>query len=138
MAEQDQRIEFGDRGPYLFQELDVQVQAMLLEEHEVCLLQFGQLYLPVDLSACGGVAEALTNMSQSAMGPEREGMIPLEFDLAETTELPLLTAAAGTSFQHKETVYLDVLFGETEARLCFSILTAAQVGRILSQVPKQE
>ena len=138
MADQQQRIEFGNTDPYLFDVIDAQVEGMLLEEHEVCLLRFGQLYLPVDLPACAAVAEALTNMSQSAKGPELAGMLPLEFDLAETTELPLLTAALGTSHQHNETVFLDVLFGETEARLCFSILTAAQVGELLSQVPQQE
>ena len=136
MSDQDQRIEFGDKGPYLFQELAVEPQAMLLEEHDVCLLQFGQLFIPVALSACQPFAAALTEMSQTAVGPEREGMIPLEFDLAETTELPLLTGVAGESFQHGETVYLDVLFRQTEARLCFSILTAAAVGQILSQVPE--
>ena len=134
MSEEGRRIEFGDNGPYLFQELVEPPEAMLLEEHGVCLLQFGGLYLPVALSACGQVAAALTEMNQAAMGPEREGMIPLEFDLDETLELPLLTGAAGESFQHNETIYLDVYFGETQARLCFSILAAAVVGQILSQV----
>ncbi|WP_316897754.1 hypothetical protein [Pseudodesulfovibrio indicus] len=138
MSDQGQRIEFGDSGPYLFQEIDVQPEGMLLEDHAVCLLQFDGLYLPVALAACAPMAEALTQMEQAAMGPEREGMVPLEFDLSETLELPLLTSVAGESFQHGETVYLDVFFGQTRARLCFSILTAAVVGQILSQVPKQE
>ncbi|QGY39264.1 hypothetical protein GM415_03720 [Pseudodesulfovibrio cashew] len=135
MTEEGQRIEFGDGGPYLFQVLDVEVQGMLLEEHGVCLLQFGQLYLPVALDAAKGMAEALTNMSQAPIGPEKLGMIPVEFDLSETTELPLLTGTASESFQHDETVYMDVSFGDTKARLCFSILTAAGVGQTLSQLP---
>ncbi|AMK12726.1 hypothetical protein [Pseudodesulfovibrio indicus] len=138
MSDQGQRIEFGDSGPYLFQEIDVQPEGMLLEDHAVCLLRFEGLYLPVALAACAPMAEALTQMEQTAMGPEREGMIPLEFDLSETLELPLLTSVAGESFQHGETVYLDVFFDQTRARLCFSILTAAAVGQILSQLPKQE
>lgn len=138
MSDQGQRIEFGDNGPYLFQEIDVQPEGMLLEDHKVCLLRFEGLYLPVSLSACAPMAEALTEMSQAAMGPEREGMVPLEFDFNETLELPLLTSVAGESFQHGETVYLDAFFGETRARLCFSILTAAGVGQILSGVPRQE
>ncbi|MCJ2164407.1 MULTISPECIES: hypothetical protein [unclassified Pseudodesulfovibrio] len=136
MSDQDQRIEFGDKGPYLFQELSVEPQAMLLDEHQVCLFQFDQLFLPVALAACGPLAAALTEMSQAVMGPEREGMIPLEFDLSETTELPLLTGVDGDSFQHGDTVYLDVFFGATRARMCFSILTAAAVGQVLSQVPE--
>lgn len=135
MTDQGQRIEFDDAGPYLFQLLETEPQAMLLEDHPVCLLQFGQLYLPVSLDACTSVADALSNMSQAAMGPEREGMIPVAFDLDETTELPLLTGAASESFQHGETVYLDVEFGPTRARLCFSILAAALVGQIMSQLP---
>lgn len=135
MSDEGQRIEFGTQGPYLLQELTEQPQAMLLEDHDVCLLQFGQLFLPVALDACAAVTGALSNMSQAEIGPEKEGMIPLDFDLSETTELPLLTGAGGESFQHGETVYLDVYFGETKARLCFSIMAAAIVGQVLSQVP---
>ena len=135
MSDQGQRIEFGDKGPYLFQTLDVEPQAMLLEEHEVCLFQFGQLHLPVAVQACKPLADALSNLSQADMGPEREGMIPLDFDLSETTELPLLTGCAGESFQHGETVFMDVFFGHTAARLCFAVPTAAVVGQVLSQVP---
>ncbi|BCS89602.1 hypothetical protein [Pseudodesulfovibrio sediminis] len=137
MSDDGQRIEFGTKGPYLLQELTEQPQAMLLEDHAVCLLQFGQLYLPVAVDACAVVAGALSNMSQADIGPEKEGMIPLDFDLSETTELPLLTGAAGESFQHGEMVYLDVHFGDTEARLCFSIMAAATVGQVLSQVPAE-
>lgn len=137
MSDEGRRIEFNDNGPYLFQELSVDPQAMLLDEHDVCLLQFGQLYLPVALSACKPLADALSNMSQASMGPEREGMIPLEFDLNAMTELPLLTGVEGESYQHGETVYLDVTFGETVGRLCFSIMTAATVGQALSQIPAQ-
>jgi len=133
MSEDGQRIEFDDNGPYLFQVLDSEVGAMLLEEHDVCLLQFGGLYLPIALDACGPMAEGLVNMSQAAMGPERTGMIPLEFDLTDTTELPLVTSSAAESFQHGETVYMDVYFGKTMARLCFTIPVAAAVGQILSQ-----
>lgn len=133
MSEEGQRIEFDDNGPYLFQVLDTEVGAMLLEEHQVCLLQFSGLYLPIALDACGPMAEGLVNMSQAAMGPERTGMTPLEFDLSATTELPLLTGSADESFQHGETVYMDVYFGETLARLCFSVPVAAAVGQILSQ-----
>ena len=135
MSDEGRRIEFGDKGPYLFQELTVEPQAMLLDDHEVCLFQFGGLYLPVALAACVPLADALSNMTQVAMGPERDGMIPLEFDLDETTELPLVTGSAGESFQHGETVFLDVFFGDTMARLCFSVPTAAVVGQVLSQVP---
>ncbi|EGB16138.1 hypothetical protein DND132_2935 [Pseudodesulfovibrio mercurii] len=134
MTDQGQRIEFDGKGPYLFQVLADPPEATLLEDHEVCLFRFNQLFLPVALTACGPMAEALTEMSQAAVGPEREGMIPLEFDLSEPLELPLLTGVAGGSHQHGETVYLDVRFGETEARLCLSILAAAVVGQILSQV----
>lgn len=134
MTEEGQRIEFDDKGPYLFQVLDTEVGAMLLEEHDVCLLQFGGLYLPVSLKACGPMAEALVNMSQASMGPEREGMSPVEFDLSETTELPLVTGSGSESFQHGDIVYVDVFFGETEGRLCFSVPVAAAVGQILSQV----
>lgn len=137
MSDEGQRIEFGDNGPYLFQVLDVEPQAMLLKEHDVCLLQFEQLYLPVSIEACGPLANALSNMSQASMGPERKGMIPLEFQLSKTTELPLITGAKGESYQHDDVVYLDVLFGEVEARLCFSVLSAANVGQILSQVPSK-
>ncbi|CCH48787.1 hypothetical protein [Pseudodesulfovibrio piezophilus] len=137
MSEEGQRIEFGDKGPYLFQVLAEPPQAMLLEDHDVCLLEFGQLYLPVSLDVCTSMAEGLANMSQAAMGPEKEGMIPVEFDLNETTELPLITWAAAESYQHEETIYMDVRFGETDARLCFSILAAATVGQILSQVPAE-
>lgn len=135
MPDQGQRIEFGDNGPYLFQEIDARPEGMLLEDHAVCLLRFEGLHLPVSLPACAAMADALAEMTQAPMGPEREGMIPLEFDLAETLELPLLTSVAGESFQHGETVYLDVFFGETEARLCFSVPAAAGVAQILSQVP---
>lgn len=135
MGNEGQRVEFGDKGPYLFQEFSIEPQAMLLAEHDVCLFQFGELFLPVALAACKPLADALSNMSQADMGPEREGMIPLEFDLAETTELPLVTGSAGESFQHGETVYLDVMFGETTGRLCFSVPAAAVVGQVLSQVP---
>jgi hypothetical protein len=134
MSEEGRRIEFEGKGPYLFQVLSDPPEAMLLEDHEVCLFQFGQLYMPVALSACGPMAEALTEMSQAASGPAEEGMIPLQFDLAETLELPLLTGVAGTSRQHDDVVYLDVYFGETEARLCLSILAAAVIGQVLSQV----
>lgn len=135
MSEEGQRVEFGDKGPYLFQVLNVEPQAMLLEDHDVCLLQFGQLYIPVSLSACPVVAASLSNMSQASIGPEKEGMIPVEFDLSETTELPLVTGAAPESYQFDDGVYLDVFFGETQARLCFSIMAAAIVGQVLSQVP---
>lgn len=135
MSDEGQRIEFDDKGPYLFDLLDGEPEAMLLEEHEVCLLQFDQLFLPVSLDACAAVANGLSNMSQANMGPERKGMIPVNFDTDETTELPLLTDAAAESFQHNETVYLDVQFGDTQVRLCFSILTAAIVGQVLSQIP---
>jgi hypothetical protein len=136
MTDEGQRIEFDDKGPYLFQVLEVEPQAMLLEDHEVCLLQFGQLFLPVSLDACKAVADGLSNMSQAAMGPEREGMTPVEFDLDETTELPLVTGAAAESFQYDDIIYMDVEFGETRARLSFSILAAALVGQIMSQVPR--
>lgn len=135
MSDEGQRIEFGKKGPYLFQLLDVEPQAMLLEEHDVCLLQFGQLYLPVSLEACKGMADSLSNMSQADMGPERTGMIPVEFDLEETTELPLISGTAGDSFQFNETIYMDVQFGDAAARLCFSIQTAAAVGQIMAQAP---
>lgn len=134
MSEEGQRIEFGDKGPYLFQLLQEPPEAMLLEEHNVCLLQFDKLYMPVSVDACAVVADCLSNMSQAAIGPEKEGMIPVEFDLSETTELPLITGAASESFQFNETVYFDVQFGETQARLCLSIIAAAVVGQILSQV----
>lgn len=137
MSDEGQRIEFGNKGPYLFQELSVEPQAMLLDEHSVCLLQFDQLYLPVSLSACAALAGALSSMSQASMGPEREGMIPLEFDLSEVTELPLLTDAIRESWQHGDVVYLDVRFGETDARLCFSVKAAALVAQIVSQVPSE-
>lgn len=135
MSDEGQRVEFGDAGPYLFQVFEDQPQAMLLEDHEVCLLQFGQVYLPVSLEASHAMADGLSNMSQAEIGPEREGMIPVEFDLSETTELPLITGAAAESFQHGETVYMDVQFGDTVGRLCFSIMAAATVGQVLSQVP---
>lgn len=135
MSAEGQRVEFTDNGPYLFETLDVEPQAILLDEHEVCLLQFGQLYLPVSLSACAPLAACLSNMSQADMGPEREGMTPLAFDLDEVTELPLVTEVAEESFQHGETVYLDIAFGPTQARLCLSIKAAAMVGQAMSQVP---
>ncbi len=134
MSEDGQRIEFGDKGPYLFQVLDSEVQAILLEDHDVCLLQFGELYLPVDLEICASMAAALANMAVADMGPERTGMTPVEFDVTETTELPLVTHCYPNSYQHGETVYMDVRFDETEARLCFSVPVAAAIGRILSQV----
>lgn len=135
MSDEGKRIEFDDKGPYLFQVLEGEPQAMLLEEHDVCLLQFGGLYLPISLSACPAIAECLGNMSQESMGPERKGMTPLEFDLEEVTELPLLTGVAAESYQHNETVYFDVEFGETQARLCFSIVAAAVIGQVMSQIP---
>ena len=135
MSDEGQRIEFDDNGPYLFQILDVQPEAMLLDEHDVCLLQFGDLYLPINLEACKSLADALNNRNQAEMGPEREGMIPLEFDLSEATELPLVTSVAGESFQFGEVVYVDAYFDDTIARFCFSTQTAAAVGQILSQIP---
>ena len=90
-------------------------QAMLLEDHPVCLFQFGGLYLPIGLDAGRAMAEGLSNMSQASMGPEREGMLPLEFDPAEIVELPLVTGAANESFQFGETVYMDVFFGDTRS-----------------------
>ena len=135
MSDEGQRVEFGDKGPYLFQLLDVEPQAMLLEEHDVCLFQFDQVYLPISLEVCGAMADGLSNMSQADMGPERTGMLPVEFDPDETTELPLITGSAGESFQYNDTVFMDVQFGDTEARLCFSVRTAAAVGQVLSQVP---
>lgn len=137
MSDEGKRIEFGGPGPYLLQVLECQPQAMLLEEHAVCLLQFEQLYLPVSIPACKDMADGLSNMSQAAMGPEREGMTPVEFDLSEVTELPLVTGAASESFQHDDMVYMDVMFGDTAARLCLSILAAAVVGQSLSQVPAE-
>lgn len=137
MTQEGRRIEFDGQGPYLFQVFAEQPQGMLLEEHGVCLLQFGQLFLPVDLPACRAVAEALSNMSQTATGSVRDDMIPLEFDLDKLTELPLLTGCAGESFQHEDVIYLDVSFGEARARLRFSILAAAVTGQILSQVPAE-
>jgi len=134
MAEEGKRIEFEDNGPYLFQLLDVEPEAMLLEEHEVCLLQFGGLYVPVSLNVCPDIAATLVNMSEAAMGPERTGMVPLEFDLEETTELPLVTGCEAASFQHNDTVYMDVLFDQTAGRLCFSVRTAAAVGQLVSLV----
>jgi len=135
MSDQGQRVEFGDKGPYLFQVLDIEVQAMLLEDHDVCLLQFGELYLPIALAACAPMAAALSNMSQATMGPERKGMIPVEFELDEATELPLITDSGNESWQFGEVVYMDVLFHETEARLCFSVQVAATIAQVLSQVP---
>lgn len=135
MSEEGQRIEFGDKGPYLFQVLDEEPQGMLLDEHGVLLFQFEELYLPVDLSICAALADGLANMSQADIGPERTGMIPVEFDLTQPTELPLLTGPATESFQHGDTVYMDVRFTDTEARLCLTVRTAAAVGQILSQVP---
>ncbi|MGL1862797.1 MAG: hypothetical protein OCC46_09785 [Pseudodesulfovibrio sp.] len=137
MSDEGQRIEFGKEGPYLLQLLDVEPQALLLEEHDVCLLQFGQLYMPVSLDACKRMADSLTNMSQAGMGPERAGMIPVEFDLEETTELPLISSAAGESFQFNETIYMDVQFGDAAARLCFSLQTAATVRQIMAQAPTE-
>lgn len=137
MSEQGERVEFGDRGPYLFQELAVEPQAMLLDEHDVCLFQFGGLYLPVAQAACRALADALSNMSPADMGPERTGMTPLDFDLDETTELPLLTGVAGESFQFGETVYLDVFFGDTAGRMCFAVQTAAMVAQVAAQVPEK-
>ena len=135
MSQEGQRIEFGDKGPYLFQVLDVEPQAMILEEHPVLLIQFEGLYLPVALDACQALVGALSNLSQASMGPEREGMIPVEFDLGETVELPLLTGAATESFQHGNVVYIDVFFGEVSARLCFTVPTVALIAQVLSQVP---
>ncbi len=135
MSEESQRIEFGDAGPYLLQRLEEPTQATLLEDHPVCLLQFGELYLPVSLDAGRAMADGLTNMSQASTGPEREGMLPLEFDFDETLELPLLTDVADESFQFEETIYMEVRFGDTSARLCLTIGGAATLGRILSQLP---
>lgn len=135
MSDEGQRIEFGGKGPYLFQVLEMEPHAMLLDEHEVCLLQFDKLYLPVALDACPCIAEALSNMSQADMGPERTGMTPVEFDLGKTTELPLVTGSANESFQHGNTIYMDVLFNETQARLCFSVKAAALIGQVFSQIP---
>ncbi|MEF2229868.1 MAG: hypothetical protein V3571_02985 [Pseudodesulfovibrio sp.] len=135
MTDEGQRIEFGDNGPYLIERFDEPTQALLLEEHPVCLFQFGGVYLPVSLDAAPAMAEALANMSQADAGPEREGMTPIGFDEGEAVELPLVTAVGAGSFQHGETVYLDVSFGETAARLCFSVPAAALVGQVLSQIP---
>jgi hypothetical protein len=135
MSDEGQRIEFGDKGPYLMQCLDVPDQAMLLEDHPVCLFQFGGLYLPVGLDAGRAMAEGLSNMSQASMGPEREGMQPLEFDLEETVELPLVTGAADESFQFGETVYMDVHFGDTVVRLSLTVPAAAALARVLSEIP---
>lgn len=137
MSEEGQRIEFGDKGPYLLQELAMEPQAMLLEEHDVCLLQFDQLFIPVSLAACAPFAAALANMSQADIGPERAGMIPLDIDTTQMTELPLVTRTDDESFQHNETIYVDVFFGDTQARLCFSIYVAAVIGQVLSQVPAE-
>ncbi|WP_419785576.1 hypothetical protein [Pseudodesulfovibrio sp.] len=137
MSEEGQRIEFDDQGPYLLEFPDGPGQAMLLEEHPVCLFQFGPVYLPVSLDVAAAMAAGLSNMSQASMGPEREGMTPIGFDEDAPTELPLVTGTAAESFQHGETVYMDVLFGETQARLCFSIPAAALVGQVLSQVVAQ-
>ena len=135
MSDEGQRIEFGDKGPYLLQRLEEPDQAMLLEDHPVCLFQFGGLYLPVGLDAGRAMAEGLSNMSQADVGPEREGMLPLEFDLSETVELPLVTGAADESFQFGETVYMDVFFGDTEVRLCLNVPAAAALARVLSEIP---
>lgn len=134
MTDQGQRIEFDGKGPYLFQVLSDPPEATLLADHRVCLFRFGGLYLPVALSACGPMAEALTEMSRADAGPEGEGMIPLEFDLDEPLELPLLTGVAGTSSQRGDVVRIDVFFGETEARLRLSVPAAAVIGQVLSQV----
>lgn len=135
MSDEGQRIEFGETGPYLFQVLDVEPEALLLDEHEVCLIQFEQLFLPVSVVGCAEMAAGLSNMSQADIGPEREGMIPVEFDLDEMVELPLLTGAANESFQFGDVIYIDILFDKAAARLCFSVRTAAAISQILSQVP---
>lgn len=135
MSQEGQRIEFTDKGPYLFEPFETEPRATLLQEHNVCLIQFGELYLPVALDVAGRIADALTNLTQADMGPEREGMTPLAFDQDVLTELPLLTDVAEASFQHGDTVYMDVSFGPTEARLCFSVKAAAIVGQVMSQVP---
>ncbi|MDD3313060.1 hypothetical protein [Pseudodesulfovibrio sp.] len=135
MSQEGQRIEFDDAGPYLIQFPDGPGQAMLLEEHPVCLFQFGEIYLPVGLSVAPALAAGLSNMRRAAMGPEREGMTPIGFEEGEPTELPLLTGTADEAFQHGETVFIDVRFGDTAARLCFSIPAAALVGQVLSQIP---
>jgi len=135
MSQEGQRIEFDDAGPYLLQFPDGPGQAMLLDEYPVCLFQFGEVYLPVSLDVAAGMAAGLANMRPASMGPEREGMTPIGFDEGEPTELPLLTESAGESFQHGETVFIDVRFGDTAARLCFSIPAAALVGQVLSQIP---
>lgn len=134
MSDQGRRIEFNGKGPYLFPILAGLPEATLLEDHAVCLFRFEGLYLPVTLSACGPMAAALTEMSRADAGAEGEGMIPLDFDLSETLELPLLTGVAGTSSQHDDVVCIDVFFGETPARLRLSVPAAAVVGQILSQV----
>jgi len=135
MADEGQRIEFDDNGPYVIERFDEPTEALLLEEYPVCLFQFGGVYLPVSLEAAPAMVEALANMSQAADGPEREGMTPIGFDEGESVELPLVTGVAAQSYQHGETVYMDVRFGETEARLCFSVPAAALVGQVLSQIP---
>ncbi|QJB55353.1 hypothetical protein [Pseudodesulfovibrio sp. zrk46] len=137
MSDEGLRIEFGDKGPYLFQVLDTEPEAMLLEEHGICLLQFGKLYLPVNLSACNAMSNGLSNMNGAEMGPEREGMIPVEFDLEESTELPVVTGGASDASQFGDMIYYDVQFGDTDARLCFSGRTAAAVVDILSQIPAE-
>ena len=135
MADEGQRIEFDDKGPYLLERFEETTQAVLLEEHPVCLFQFGPVYLPVSLDVAAPMAAALANMSQSDAGPELEGMTPIGFDPDEALELPLITGTAAESFQHGETVFMDVRFGDTAARLCFSIPVAAMVGQVLSQIP---
>ena len=134
MSDEGQRIEFEGPGPYLFQLLDVEPQGTVLKEHEVCLLQFGQLYFPISIKACPEIASALADMSQSSKGAEEEGMTPLEFDLGNVTELPLVTGAKGGSFQNGDVVFIDVMFGESAARLQLSILAAAAMGQLLSLV----
>ncbi|WP_285907751.1 hypothetical protein [Pseudodesulfovibrio pelocollis] len=135
MTDEGQRIQFDDAGPYLLEPFEAEPQAMLLDDHPVCLLQFGGVYLPVALDACPALADALGSMRTTDMGPEREGMVPVAFDGDEAIELPLLTGVAPESFQHGDMVYLDVFFGPTRARLCLSVIAAATVGRIISQIP---
>jgi len=136
MTEEGQRILFEDAGPYLLEAFEAEPEAMLLDDHPVCLLQFGGVYLPVALEACPAMAETLGAMRMTDMGPEREGMIPVAFDGDEAIELPLLTEVGPESFQYGDMVYLDVFFGPTRARLCLSVIAAATVARIVSQIPR--
>ncbi len=141
MTQEGYLIEFPDAGPYLFPELAEPSAASYLPEHDVMLLQFDKLILPLNRVGTQAVIDALLEPKPAADNTSYEGHhpVPLEdMDKDSVVETPLLAKGPATAVQHANLIVLNVMLGEARAALPLSVAAAASVGQILSQMPEEE